>query len=185
MAEPWYCRAVHCQWKVDIKAGGFFSKEVSVTKHQISFFPTPFNDDFLMMKILFSSTKQRLSSRKEIALMFATLETLFIPDHCVSSFSLETGCWKLLLCFCFFLLWSCCGVTHSHSDKHRMVGSEASLSAHAVILDGWHCAMLLFQVAVCLVLGQTLLIKTLVVYFSSQEWCFHSGLYNCVSASPL
>lgn len=117
--------------------------------------------------------------------MFATLETLFIPDHCVSSFSLETGCWKLLLCFCFFLLWSFCGVTHSHSDKHRVVGSEASLIAHTVILDGWHCAMLLFQVVVCLVLGQTLLIKTLVMYFSSQEWCFHSGLYNCVSASPL
>lgn len=123
--------------------------------------------------------------------MFATLKNLFIPDHSVSSFSLETGCWKILLCFCFFLLWAFCGVTHSHSDKHRVV---VPLSAHTVILDGWHLlsAMLLFQVAACLLLGQTLLIKTLLVYFSCQEWWFHSplctsdsGLYNCLSASPL
>ena len=102
----------------------------------------------------------------------------------------------MLETFILLLLFSSlglCGVAHRHSDKHRVVGSETSLSAHTVILVVWHLpsAMLLFQVAACLVLGQVLLIKTLAVYFSSQEWWFHSplctsdsGLYNCVSASP-
>ena len=201
MAGSRYCTAAPCHWKAGVKASGFFAKEVSVTNHKISFFPTQLYDDFLMMKILFSQPRTFcysvilwLSSRKEIAFMFAILKTLFIPQHCVSSFSLETGWRKLLLCSCFFLLWAFCGVAHSHSDKQRVIASETSLSACAVVLGGWHLwsAMLLLQVAVCLVLGQTPLLRTVVVYFSCREWSFHSplcpsgsGLCNRVSASPL
>lgn len=54
MAEPWYYTAAPCQWKVNTEASGFFSKEVSMTKHQTSFSPTSFYDYFLIMKILFS-----------------------------------------------------------------------------------------------------------------------------------
>lgn len=66
----------------------------------------------------------------------------------------------MLETFALLLLFPSLGLLWYRSANQ----TSTSLIARTVILDGWHLlsATLLFLVAVCLVLGLTLLIKTLV-----------------------